>query len=54
MRAAAWPSPSSRRPAGRRLPALPAPPQVSDLTGSFRLFRKPCLEEVMALCTSKG
>ncbi|KAL4435629.1 hypothetical protein ABPG77_002592 [Micractinium sp. CCAP 211/92] len=29
-------------------------PGVSDLTGSFRLFRKPCLEKVMALCTSKG
>lgn len=42
-----------------RPPASPAPPppptqQVSDLTGSFRLFRKPCLEAVMALCRSKG
>ena len=35
------------------LPCLP-PTQVSDLTGSFRLFRKPCLEAVMRLCTSKG
>ena len=35
---------------------LPTHPhmQVSDLTGSFRLFRKPCLEAVMGLCTSKG
>ncbi|EFN57145.1 hypothetical protein CHLNCDRAFT_57362 [Chlorella variabilis] len=29
-------------------------PGVSDLTGSFRLFRKPCLDAVMSLCTSKG
>ncbi|PRW33931.1 putative dolichol-phosphate mannosyltransferase [Chlorella sorokiniana] len=29
-------------------------PGVSDLTGSFRLFRKPCLEKVMPLCKSRG
>ena len=33
---------------------LPPPPQVSDLTGSFRLFRTPCLDAVMPLVTSKG
>ena len=29
------------------------PPQVSDLTGSYRLYRKECLDRLMALCTSK-
>lgn len=27
---------------------------MSDLTGSFRLFRKPCLDTLMQLCKSKG
>ncbi len=27
--------------------------QVSDLTGSYRLYRKECLEALMAQCTSK-
>ena len=27
--------------------------QVSDLTGSYRLYRKECLDQLMALCTSK-
>lgn len=35
-------------------PALVPLLQVSDLTGSFGLFRKPCLEAVMGLCTRKG
>lgn len=29
-------------------------PGVSDLTGSFRLYRKPALELLMRRCTSKG
>lgn len=29
-------------------------PGVSDLTGSFRLYRKECLEVLMEQCTSKG
>ena len=29
-------------------------PGVSDLTGSYRLYRKPCLAALMAVCTSKG
>ncbi|WPT11632.1 Dolichol-phosphate mannosyltransferase subunit 1 [Picochlorum sp. SENEW3] len=29
-------------------------PGVSDLTGSFRLYRKDCLEVLMEQCTSKG
>ena len=32
----------------------PVPGQVSDLTGSFRLYRKRCLDKLMNLCTSKG
>ncbi len=28
-------------------------PQVSDLTGSFRLYRKSCLDQLMQLCKSK-
>jgi hypothetical protein len=31
----------------------PALTQVSDLTGSYRLYRKECLDQLMALCTSK-
>lgn len=27
--------------------------QVSDLTGSYRLYRKECLDRLMAMCTSK-
>ncbi len=27
--------------------------QVSDLTGSYRLYRKECLDKLMGLCTSK-
>ena len=40
-----------------RLPCCASPPpveQVSDLTGSFRLFRKQALETIMPLCKSKG
>lgn len=29
-------------------------PGVSDLTGSFRLYRKPVLEKLISQCTSKG
>jgi dolichol-phosphate mannosyltransferase len=27
---------------------------VSDLTGSFRLYKKPVLEKLMSICESKG
>jgi len=29
-------------------------PDVSDLTGSFRLYKKPVLEKLMSVCQSKG
>ena len=29
-------------------------PGVSDLTGSFRLYKKPVLERIIKACTSKG